>query len=41
MYIPHENMCMDWLNMEVNYIAGYALRGRECAYEAGARRTSR
>jgi PQQ-dependent dehydrogenase (methanol/ethanol family) len=22
MYIPHENMCMDWLNMEVNYIAG-------------------
>jgi PQQ-dependent dehydrogenase (methanol/ethanol family) len=22
LYIPHENMCMDWLNMEVNYIAG-------------------
>jgi PQQ-dependent dehydrogenase (methanol/ethanol family) len=22
MYIPHENMCMDWLNMEVNYIEG-------------------
>lgn len=22
MYIPHENMCMDWRNEEVNYIAG-------------------
>jgi PQQ-dependent dehydrogenase (methanol/ethanol family) len=22
LYIPHENMCMDWLNMQVNYIAG-------------------
>jgi PQQ-dependent dehydrogenase (methanol/ethanol family) len=22
MYIPHENMCMDWLNMQVNYIEG-------------------
>jgi lanthanide-dependent methanol dehydrogenase len=21
-YIPHENMCMDWLNMEVSYIEG-------------------
>lgn len=22
LYIPHENMCMDWRNMEVSYIAG-------------------
>lgn len=22
LYIPHENMCMDWLNQQVNYIAG-------------------
>jgi lanthanide-dependent methanol dehydrogenase len=22
LYIPHENMCMDWTSMEVNYIAG-------------------
>jgi PQQ-dependent dehydrogenase (methanol/ethanol family) len=22
MYIPHENICMDWLNMQVNYIEG-------------------
>ena len=22
MYIPHENLCMDWLNMQVNYIEG-------------------
>jgi PQQ-dependent dehydrogenase (methanol/ethanol family) len=22
MYIPHENICMDWLNMQVNYITG-------------------
>jgi glucose dehydrogenase len=21
-YIPHENMCMDWMSTEVNYIAG-------------------
>ena len=21
-YIPHENMCMDWMSMEVNYISG-------------------
>jgi PQQ-dependent dehydrogenase (methanol/ethanol family) len=22
LYIPHENMCMDWMSAEVNYIAG-------------------
>ncbi len=22
LYIPHENMCMDWTNMQVSYIAG-------------------
>lgn len=22
LYIPHENMCMDWTSMQVNYIAG-------------------
>jgi PQQ-dependent dehydrogenase (methanol/ethanol family) len=22
LYIPHENMCMDWISMQVNYIAG-------------------
>ena len=22
LYIPHENMCMDWMSTEVNYIAG-------------------
>jgi PQQ-dependent dehydrogenase (methanol/ethanol family) len=22
LYIPHENMCMDWMSSEVNYIAG-------------------
>ena len=22
LYIPHENMCMDWMNMQVSYIVG-------------------
>ena len=29
-YIPHENMCMDWMNMEVSYIAGTPYVGAEC-----------
>ena len=29
MYIPHENMCMDWTSMEVNYIAGTPYVGAE------------
>jgi len=29
MYIPHENMCMDWTNNQVNYIAGTPYVGAE------------
>ena len=30
LYIPHENMCMDWMNMQVNYIAGTPYVGARC-----------
>lgn len=35
MYIPHENMCMDWMNMEVNYIAGTPYVGADVHMKPG------
>lgn len=34
-YIPHENLCMDWTNMEVNYIAGTPYVGAEVHMKPG------
>lgn len=34
-YIPHENMCMDWMNLEVNYIAGTPYVGAEVHMKPG------
>ena len=34
-YIPHENMCMDWMNMQVNYIAGTPYVGAEVHMKPG------
>jgi PQQ-dependent dehydrogenase (methanol/ethanol family) len=34
-YIPHENMCMDWLNLQVNYIAGTPYVGAELHMKPG------
>ena len=34
-YIPHANLCMDWLNMEVNYIAGTPYVGAELHMKPG------
>jgi PQQ-dependent dehydrogenase (methanol/ethanol family) len=34
-YIPHENICMDWTNMEVNYIAGTPYVGAEVHMKPG------
>ncbi|HEU0095473.1 MAG TPA: PQQ-dependent dehydrogenase, methanol/ethanol family, partial [Rhizomicrobium sp.] len=34
-YLPHENMCMDWMNLEVNYIAGTPYVGAEVHMKAG------
>jgi len=34
-YIPHENMCMDWMNLQVNYIAGTPYVGAEVHMKAG------
>jgi len=35
LYIPHENMCMDWLNMQVSYIAGTPYVGAEVHMKPG------
>ena len=35
-YIPHENMCMDWISMEVNYIAGTPYVGAEVRMKPAA-----
>lgn len=35
LYIPHENMCMDWMNLEVNYISGTPYVGAEVHMKAG------
>jgi lanthanide-dependent methanol dehydrogenase len=35
MYIPHTNMCMDWLNQEVSYIAGTPYVGAEVRMKPG------
>lgn len=35
LYIPHENMCMDWMNLEVNYIAGTPYVGAEVHMKPG------
>jgi PQQ-dependent dehydrogenase (methanol/ethanol family) len=34
-YIPHENMCMDWENLQANYIAGTPYVGAEVRMKAG------
>jgi lanthanide-dependent methanol dehydrogenase len=34
-YIPHENMCMDWESMQANYIAGTPYVGAEVRMKAG------
>jgi PQQ-dependent dehydrogenase (methanol/ethanol family) len=34
-YIPHENLCMDWTNMQVNYIAGTPYVGAEVHMKPG------
>ncbi|MFI4965214.1 MAG: methanol/ethanol family PQQ-dependent dehydrogenase [Caulobacterales bacterium] len=35
LYIPHENLCMDWQNMQANYIAGTPYVGAEVKMKAG------
>jgi PQQ-dependent dehydrogenase (methanol/ethanol family) len=35
LYIPHENMCMDWMNMQVNYIAGTPYVGAQLHMKPG------
>ena len=34
-YIPHENMCMDWMDAEVNYIAGTPYVGAQVHMKPG------
>jgi len=34
-YIPHENMCMDWMDMQVSYIEGTPYVGAEVHMKAG------
>ncbi|KQX18186.1 methanol dehydrogenase [Sphingomonas sp. Root50] len=34
-YIPHENLCMDWMNLEVNYISGTPYVGAEVKMKPG------
>jgi PQQ-dependent dehydrogenase (methanol/ethanol family) len=34
-YIPHENLCMDWMNLEVNYITGTPYVGAEVHMKPG------
>jgi len=35
LYIPHENMCMDWIDMKVNYIAGTPFVGANVHMKPG------
>jgi PQQ-dependent dehydrogenase (methanol/ethanol family) len=35
MYIPHENICMDWEDVQVNYIAGTPYVGANVVMKAG------
>lgn len=35
LYIPHENLCMDWQNMAVSYIAGTPYVGAEVHFKPG------
>jgi PQQ-dependent dehydrogenase (methanol/ethanol family) len=35
MYIPHENLCMDWKDTQVSYIAGTPFVGAEVVSKAG------
>jgi PQQ-dependent dehydrogenase (methanol/ethanol family) len=35
LYIPHENMCMDWMSMQVNYIEGTPYVGAEVHMKPG------
>jgi len=35
LYIPHENMCMDWMSMEVSYIAGTPYVGAQVHMKPG------
>jgi len=35
LYIPHENMCMDWTSMQVNYIAGTPYVGADVHMKPG------
>jgi PQQ-dependent dehydrogenase (methanol/ethanol family) len=35
LYIPHENLCMDWENLEANYIAGTPYVGAEVRMKPG------
>jgi PQQ-dependent dehydrogenase (methanol/ethanol family) len=35
LYIPHENMCMDWMSTEVNYIAGTPYVGAQVHMKPG------
>ena len=35
MYIPHENLCMDWENVQANYIAGTPYVGANVVMKAG------
>jgi len=35
LYIPHENMCMDWEGLEANYIAGTPYVGVDAKFYAG------
>jgi PQQ-dependent dehydrogenase (methanol/ethanol family) len=35
LYIPHENMCMDWMNMQVSYIVGTPYVGAQVHMKPG------
>jgi len=35
LYVPHENMCMDWEGLEANYIAGTPYVGVDAKFYAG------
>ena len=35
MYVPHENLCMDWEDVQVNYIAGTPYVGANVVMKAG------
>jgi PQQ-dependent dehydrogenase (methanol/ethanol family) len=35
LYIPHANLCMDWLNMQANYIAGVPYVGADVRMKPG------